>query len=107
MKVLPTDDLIGGWFIGDFEKTCYKTTACEVCYKIHKAGEFHAAHYHKLADEINYLISGKMQINGVELSAPCVFIIEKGEISAPVFHTDVHLIVVKIPGPLNDKYIVE
>jgi hypothetical protein len=107
MKVFNTENLIGGWFVGDFENSCYKTQACEVSYKIHKQGEFHAAHYHKLADEINYLMSGKMQINGTELSAPCVFIIEKNEVAKPIFHTDVYLIVVKIPGPLNDKYIVE
>lgn len=107
MKIYETNNLIGGWFVGDFEQTCYKTNACEVCYKVHKAGEFHAAHYHKLADEINYLMSGEMQINGIELKAPCVFVIEKNETAKPIFHTDVHLIVVKIPGHLNDKYIVE
>ena len=104
MQVYAVDNLKGGWFVGDFVPTCYKTSACEVSYKTHTAGEYWASHYHKLADEINYLISGEMEINGVQLLAPCVFVIPKGEISRPIFKTDVHLIVVKVPGALDDKY---
>lgn len=104
MQIFPTKQLKGGWFVGDFEPTCYKTQACEVSYKTHKAGEVWASHYHKVADEINYLISGEMEINGIRLSSPCVFIIPKGEVSNPIFITDVSLVVVKIPGIPNDKY---
>lgn len=107
MKIFDASQFKGGWFVGDFEPTSYKTQACEVSYKIHQAGETWDTHYHKLADEINYLISGSMSINGVNLEAPCVFLIEKNEISAPVFHTDVAIIVVKIPGIPNDKYKVD
>ena len=108
MKVFFTvDNLKGGWFVGDFNPTCYKTQACEVSYKIHHQGEIWDHHYHKLADEINYLISGKMTINDVDLVAPCVFVIEKGEVARPVFKTDVALVVVKIPGIPNDKYVVQ
>ena len=48
--------------------------------------------------------SGILKINDQMLTAPCVFVIERGEIARPVFLTDVRLIVVKIPGILNDKY---
>jgi hypothetical protein len=106
MEVFNVDDLIGGWFVGSFKETTYKTDAVEVAYKIHTAGETWEAHYHKLSDEINYLISGEMEINGTKLIAPVVFIIPKGEIAAPIFHTDVKLVVVKIPGIPNDKYTV-
>lgn len=67
----------GGWFVGDFEPSAYKTTAVEVSYKTHHKGEFWAAHYHKLSDEINYLLEGEMEINGTKLVAPCVFVIER------------------------------
>lgn len=97
----------GGWFVGAFEPTAYKTDAVEVSYKTHHKDEFWAAHYHKQSHEINYLIEGEMQINGQLLTAPCVFVIERDEVSKPHFITDVKLIVVKIPGTLNDKYEVE
>lgn len=104
MEIFSTDNLKGGWFVGNFIPSCYKTSACEVSYKTHKAGEFWASHYHKIADEINYLISGEMEINNVKLTAPCVFVISAGEISRPIFITDVALVVVKVPGVQNDKY---
>lgn len=107
MEIFSIDNLKGGWFVGDFSPSVYKTSACEVCYKLHHAGESWPAHYHKESDEINYLISGSMEINGIQLSAPLVFVIPKGEISRPIFHTDVSLIVVKVPGCLNDKYEVD
>ena len=97
----------GGWFVGNFNPSAYKTDAVEVCYKKHAQGEVWASHYHAIADEVNYLIEGQMELNGQELSAPCVFIISAGEISKPTFLTDVSLIVVKIPGILNDKYEVK
>ena len=106
MKLFDVDNLIGGWFCGAFKETAYHTTACEVSYKTHPANEPWPAHYHVLADEINYLISGEVEINGVELKAPVVFVIYKGETVRPKFITDVAMVVVKIPGVLNDKYIV-
>lgn len=106
MQIFRVDDLIGGWFVGSFKETTYKTDAVEVAYKKHYAGEAWAAHYHKVGDEINYLIEGRMEINGEQLEGPVVFVIPKGEISAPKFHTDVTLVVVKVPGEPNDKYTV-
>lgn len=104
MKIYQADMFSNGWFVGDFDKTAYRTASCEVSYKEHAAGEYWAAHYHKLGDEINYLISGTMEINGERLEAPVVFLIEKGEISRPTFITDVKLVVVKVPSIPGDKY---
>lgn len=107
MEVIPVDDFKGGWFIGDFEPTVLKTKDFEVAFKEHHAGEYWAAHYHLVSDEINYLISGEMEINGTRLVGPVVFRIGKGEISRPVFITDVKLIVVKVPSIPGDKYDIQ
>jgi len=107
MQVHKTDQLVGGWFVGAFSPTTYRTDNCEVSYKTHSRGEKVKAHYHKIADEINYLLEGAMSINGERLDAPVVFVIEKGEIVQPEFITDVKLIVVKVPGALDDKYEVD
>jgi hypothetical protein len=105
MKIITdTDQFRGGWYIGNFEPSVYKTSAAEVSYKTHYKDEYWAKHYHLASDEINYLLEGEMLINGQKLSAPCIFIIYRGEVSDPKFLTDVKIIVVKIPGVLNDKY---
>ena len=61
-------EMKGGWFIGNFEPTAYKTEQFEVCYKHHTKGEKWDAHYHKAGTEINYLVSGKMTIQNKELN---------------------------------------
>ena len=107
MKTFEIDGFVGGWFVGDFEKTAYKTPDCEVAYKTHLAGEQWDTHYHQIATEINYLISGSMTINDQFLTAPRVFVLEPGEVANPSFLTDVSLIVVKVPSLPGDKYIVD
>jgi hypothetical protein len=107
MKIITdTNQFRGGWYIGSWPETAYTTNCCEVSYKTHNAGEYWQSHYHQFSDEINYLISGKMSINGTKLEAPCIFVIYKGEISEPIFETDVCLIVVKIPNIRNDKIVI-
>lgn len=106
MKVIDTENLVGGWFVGNFEPTTYKTEFCEVSYRCHRAEETPSAHYHRYCDEINYLVSGKMEINGQLVESPCVFIIDANEIIHPIFLTDAVIIVVKISTRPDNKMIV-
>ena len=107
MKLYKMQDMKQGWFIGDFGPSAYRCSGFEVCYKEHVKGEFWAAHFHKEAVEINYLIEGQMKINDQELKAGDIFVIEKNEVSRPEFITDCKLIVVKTPSVPGDKYLVD
>ena len=106
MKVFKQKKWKGGWFIGNFIPSAYKTRKFEVCYKIHKKNEKWPSHYHKLSTEYNYLIRGKMTVCGKTLYSGDFFIIFPHEIASPVFHKKCELIVIKIPCTKNDKYIV-
>lgn len=106
MKIFDPNDMVRGYFIGDFEPSAYRTKAFEVSLMVHKKDEYWDTHYHEVSDEINYLMEGQMQINGVVLQAPVIFVIERGEIAAPKFITDCKLIVVKTPSAPGDKRIV-
>lgn len=96
----------GGWFIGNFSPAVLKTDQFEVAYKYHKKGDYWEIHYHAQAIEVNYLIKGKMQISGKTLHQGDIFLIEKNEVSDPIFFEDCELIVVKVPSVINDKIIV-
>jgi len=96
----------GGWFVGDFEPSAYKTSDFEVCYKVHPKGEQWPAHYHKIATEINYIIRGSMTINGTLLSRGDVFVLKPYEVAVPEFLEDCELIVVKTASISGDKYEV-
>lgn len=101
------EDMIGGWFIGDFEPAAYKTKDFEVSYKIHPKGEIWDTHYHKKITEINLLISGKMILQGKELISGDIFTLLPNEITDPIFLEDCHIICVKVPGIKNDKIIIK
>jgi quercetin dioxygenase-like cupin family protein len=106
MKVFKINDMIGGWFVGDFQPTAFSTENFEVCYKVHPKGEQWDTHYHKIATEINYIIRGEMTINDDLLKEGDIFILEPNEVATPEFLTDCELIVVKTPSVKNDKYIL-
>ena len=107
MKIFDPSTMFKGWYIGDFEPSAYRTKEFEVAIMTHKEGEHWDAHYHKKSEEINYLINGKMTINGTLLKAPTIFVIERGEIADPTFITDCTLVVVKTPSAPGDKFIVQ
>lgn len=106
MKTSKLADMIGGWFVGDFDKSVWRDKNFEVAYKFHKQGEFHAPHIHKIATEINVLICGKIQVQGQIFNDGDIFVMEPGEMADPQFLEDCELIVVKVPSIIGDKYDV-
>lgn len=96
----------GGWYAGNFDPVAYKTNLFEICYKKHLKGEEWPKHYHREADEINYLRSGKMTIQGKEIQEGDIFILRKNEIADPVFLEDCEVFIVKTPSVPGDKHIV-
>ena len=107
MKVYDSKEMVRGWFLGNFEPSVYKTEDFEVGLLIHKEGEQWPTHYHKISTEINYLICGKMLLQGQELNSGDIFVIEPYEIADPIFLEDCQIICVKVPSSPSDKYIVK
>ncbi len=99
--------MVGGWFVGNFEPSAFKTASAEVCYKIHPKGEKWDKHYHRIATEINLMVRGKISINGEIFKPGEIFLIEPNEIVSPEFLEDCELVVVKVPSVSGDKYVVE
>lgn len=61
MKSAKLNDMIRGWFVGNFEPTLYRTNDVEVAVKEYTAGEFEDAHYHKIATEISVVLDGSIR----------------------------------------------
>ena len=98
-------DFKGGWYIGDFEPTLHRTQEFEVSVKKHPKGEIWPKHFHKIAKEYNYLISGAMTVNGLNIGPGELFIVPPNVSVVPTFHEDCEIVCVKVPGPINDKYL--
>ncbi|MDA7540939.1 hypothetical protein N8649_02355, partial [bacterium] len=98
---------IGGWFIGDFEPSILKTNKLEIAIKSYKAGDVEAEHYHKKATEYTVIVKGKVRMMGSEYNEGNILTIHPDESTDFAALTDVTTVVVKIPGALDDKYIVK
>lgn len=101
------EDMVKGWFVGAFSPTAFKTDSCEVAIKTYKAGDKETAHYHKIATEITVVISGRIHMLDKEWSAGDILVLSPGETTVFEALTDSINVVVKVPGALNDKYVLD
>ena len=104
MKHARYEQMLKGWFIGDFSPSAYLTQECEVAVKHYSAGQTELPHYHKVATEITLVLSGRVRMAGREWSAGDIIVLSPGEITDFEALVDTVNIVVKIPGVPDDKY---
>jgi quercetin dioxygenase-like cupin family protein len=107
MKKAQLDDMFKGWFVGDFNPTAFSTDQCEVAVKSYKEGDSDAAHYHKLAHEITLVLNGTVSMLDQTWQSGDIVVIEPGEVSSFTALTDATLVVVKVPGAKDDKYLAD
>ena len=74
MKKFRYDQMKGGWFVGNFEPSVFKTKNFEVGYLKHKKGDMWDKHYHKHATEINLIVRGRVKVNDEIYSKGDIFI---------------------------------
>ncbi len=98
------DDMIKGWFVGQFSPTLLATEACEVAVKHYKAGEHEGLHHHRVATEVTLVLSGRVWMAGREWEAGDIIVLEPHEASEFTAITDATNVVVKVPGARDDKY---
>jgi quercetin dioxygenase-like cupin family protein len=107
MKKAQLNDMFKGWFVGDFNPTAFSTDQCEVAVKTYKEGDSDAAHYHKLAHEITLVLNGTVSMLDQTWQSGDIVVIEPGEVSSFTALTDATLVVVKVPGAKDDKYLAD
>ncbi len=107
MKKAHLNEMVKGWFVGDFTPTAFATDQCEVAVKTYKKGDSDTAHFHKSAHEITLIIEGKVIMMDLTWRKGDIIVVKPGEVSAFLALTDVTLVVVKIPGTRNDKFPAE
>jgi hypothetical protein len=105
MKLYRIEDMVGGWFVGNFEPNAFKTELFEVSYKKHPKNEIWDIHYHEKITEINLLVRGEMILQGKKLMSGDIFILYPYEIANPTFIEDCEIVCIKTPGITNDKVI--
>ena len=107
MKVSHIEEMVKGWFIGNFEPSLFRTNNVEVAVKYYRAGDAESSHFHKIATEFTVIISGNVKMNGIKYGKGDIVVMEPGDITDFTALTDAVNVVIKIPGANNDKFIVE
>jgi len=101
------ENMVKGWFVGNFEPSIYKTEAVEVGIKQYKAGDKEVWHFHKVATEITVIVQGAVRMCGQEFRTNDIVVIPPGEGTAFEALEDSITAVVKLPGAVNDKYVMD
>jgi quercetin dioxygenase-like cupin family protein len=107
MKVHRLDDMTRGWFVGDFAPTLYRTDAVEVAVKHYEAGDAEERHVHRVATELTAVVSGSVRMDGRDLGAGDIVVLEPGDPSDFLAVTDAVVVAVKLPAVPGDKYPAE
>lgn len=99
------DDMKLGWFVGSFKPAAFETEHCEVAIKRYTAGQYEAAHHHKVATELTAIVSGSVTMFGRDWEAGAIVLTEPGDTTDFLARTDVVTVVVKLPSVAGDKYL--
>lgn len=105
MRIAKLNDMVRGWFVGDFEPTVLGTKDFEVGVKNYISGAKEDRHHHKIATEITLILSGRVLMNGNEFSSGDIVILEPNECTDFEALVDTVTVIIKVPGATNDKYL--
>ena len=101
------EDMVGGWFVGNFDPSVLRTAACEVACKHYAAGAHEAAHVHRVATEVTLIAAGRVQMCGRTFVTGDIVILEPGEATDFTAIDSSTTVVVKLPSVAGDKYPVD
>lgn len=107
MKKFRLEDMIGGWFVGNFTPNVVKDSNFEVAIKKYKSGTKEKKHFHKKAYEITVIVEGKVLMNEIEYSEGDIILIDPNETTDFFVIEDTITCVVKSPSVMKDKFIIE
>jgi oxalate decarboxylase/phosphoglucose isomerase-like protein (cupin superfamily) len=101
------NEMVNGWFVGDFMPTSYRTKTAEVGYKVYKKEYKEAKHFHEQADEVTVVISGRARFNDQIVEKGEIVVVFRKEIVEFEALEDCETIVFKSGSFMGDKFIVK
>lgn len=104
MKTAKLDQMVKGWFIGNFEPSILKSKHFEVAVKHYKSGDKEECHVHKVGTEITLIVQGRVKMNNIEYATGDIILLNPGEDSDFEALTDTINVVVKTPSVQDDKH---
>lgn len=107
MKKNNINNMIKGWFIGNFEPSLLRTKDVEVAYKTYTKGDYEEKHFHKIATEFTLITNGSVRMFDQVWKKGDIIVVEPNDATDFLALEDSETVVVKIPGANDDKYILQ
>ena len=104
MKLFQLKNMTKGWFAGSFTPSVLKTRNFEIAVKYYKAGDTEEWHYHKVAQEITVIVSGRVEMCNRIFSRGDIILLSPGEGTSFQALTDTVTVAVKTPSIPHDKF---
>jgi mannose-6-phosphate isomerase-like protein (cupin superfamily) len=98
------DDMVRGWFVGDFSPTALRLSEAEVAVQRFAAGEIEAEHHHRAAVEITVIVSGRARMCGRLVGPGDILVLPPNTATSFEALEDTVTAVVKTPSVPGDKY---
>jgi hypothetical protein len=105
VRLFQAENMRGGWFVGDFSPTVFRTSAAEVAVKRYAAGDREPSHHHKRADEVTLVVTGRVVMQGTTLGPGAIVHLARGESADFLALEPSVTVVVKVPSVPDDKYL--
>ncbi len=107
IRTANVNEMIKGWFVGDFYPSIMKTTVFEAGVKEYKKGDKEEKHMHKIGTEITVVVRGKVIMCERIIKEGEMILMEHGVSTSFEALEDTITFVVKTPSVIGDKYQVE
>jgi mannose-6-phosphate isomerase-like protein (cupin superfamily) len=106
VKVYNLNEMVKGWFCGNFEPSCLKTDAFECAVKKYKTGDYESNHMHKIATEYTVILEGQVLMNKKLYKENDIIEILPGENTDFFAISNATTVVIKVPCVTGDKYVI-
>ncbi len=107
IKTAHINDMVKGWFVGDFSPSILKSKSFEAGVKEYKKGDKESNHMHKVGTEITVVVRGKVIMCDRVISEGEMILMRPGIATSFEALEDTITFVVKTPSAIGDKYSVE
>ena len=98
-------DMVGGWFIGNFQPNVIQSEQFEVTVRKYTIGDREPKHFQLIATEITVIVEGQARMGDQILGPNDIIVLDPKDSYDFEAFSEVTLVAVKFPSIPNDKIL--
>lgn len=105
MRRASLKDMVGGWFIGNFQPSVIQSEQFEVTVRKYAKGDCEPKHFQLIATEITVIVEGQARMGDQILGPSDIIVLDPKDSFDFEALTEVTVVAVKFPSVPNDKVL--